>query len=170
MLRRVSWSRYIQLVDNAMSDFSDKLGRPPRAAWMRILALAEPEDLATCATPLIDVPYDLLRAPETGLVMLRGRMGATGSAFNLGEATVTRCVVRLADGLEGHAYVLGRNAAHARMAALCDALLQDEAQAGVLCDQVIVPLAHKLQTKRQVDAGKAAATKVDFFTLVRGDD
>ena len=70
----------------------------------------------------------MIRPPETGLVMLRGRMGGTGGAFNLGEATVTRCAVRTAKGHEGHAYVMGRNHGHAKIAAVCDALLQDESQ------------------------------------------
>ena len=68
----------------------------------------------------------MMRGPEIGLVMLRGRMGATGNAFNVGETTVTRCTVRLASGTEGHAYVQGRNGEHAKRAALCDALFQEQ--------------------------------------------
>ena len=75
--------------------------------WMRLLALAEWTDLDARSRDLAGHPHDVLRAPETGLVMLRGRMGATGAAFNLGEATVTRCAVRLTTGEEGHAYVHG---------------------------------------------------------------
>ncbi len=112
----------------------------------------------------------MLRAPESGLVMLRGRMGATGSAFNLGEATVTRCAIRLAQGHEGHAYVMGRNAAHARLAALCDGLLQTQDHAARVMERVIMPLETRLQQSHIEAAGKAAATKVDFFTMVRGDD
>ena len=135
---------------------------------MRILSLSSWHDLEACAQPYADTAHDLLRAPETGLVMLRGRMGATGAAFNLGEATVTRCAVRLACGTEGHAYVMGRNAAHARLAAICDALLQSDP--AELPERVIAPLEAKLRA-RQVEAStKAAATKVDFFTMVRGDD
>ena len=95
-------------------------------------------------------------------------MGATGAAFNLGEATVTRCAVRLGDGTEGHAYVMGRNAAHARLAAVCDALLQSGDTN--LSETVIAPLEAKLQTAQVEASTKAAATKVDFFTMVRGDD
>lgn len=97
-------------------------------------------------------------------------MGATGAAFNLGEATVTRCAVRLGDGCEGHAYVMGRNASHARLAAICDALLQNPESSHAITEKVITPLEAKLRD-RQVEAStKAAATKVDFFTMVRGDD
>ena len=140
----------------------------PRAAWMRVLSLSAWNDLESCAKDYADAAHETLRAPETGLVMLRGRMGATGAAFNLGEATVTRCAVRLADGSEGHAYVMGRNGAHARLAAICDALLQGDVSG--VAEKVIAPLDAKLRA-RQVEAStKAAATKVDFFTMVRGDD
>ncbi len=137
---------------------------------MRLLALADYADLERLAGDYISVPHDMLRKPESGMVMLRGRMGSTGAPFNLGEATVTRCAVRLASGAEGHAYVMGRNAAHARLAALCDALLQQPDVQGGVKSTVLDPLEKTLQTRRISDAGKAAATKVDFFTMVRGDD
>ena len=135
---------------------------------MRVLSLSAWDDLESCAKQYADTAHEVLRAPETGLVMLRGRMGATGAAFNLGEATVTRCAVRLANGGEGHAYVMGRNAAHARLAAICDALLQT-GESG-MSETVIEPLEAKLQAAQAEASTKAAATKVDFFTMVRGDD
>jgi alpha-D-ribose 1-methylphosphonate 5-triphosphate synthase subunit PhnG len=99
--------------------------------------------------------------------MVRGRMGGTGSPFNLGEATVTRCSVKLASGTEGHGYVMGRNAAHAMRMAICDAVYQDT-------PATLVPVLDALEevlTKSRIEtAAKAAATKVDFFTMVRGDD
>lgn len=112
----------------------------------------------------------MMRAPETGLVMLRGRMGGTGAAFNLGEAAVTRCAVRIGSGLEGHAYIMGRNGEHAKAAAICDALLQDEARHAQVNATVVAPLALLLEERRNAADCKAAATKVDFFTLVRGEN
>lgn len=137
---------------------------------MRLLALADSTDLAVLAGPYASTPHVTLRAPETGMVMLRGRMGATGAAFNLGEATVTRCAVRLADGVQGHAYVMGRGAGHARLAAVCDALLQTPTHHEEITQAVLEPIAAKLVAQQAAEAGKAAATKVDFFTMVRGDD
>lgn len=145
-------------------------GVAERAAWMRVLSLSAWNDLESCAAQLASTPHEVLRAPETGLIMLRGRMGATGAAFNLGEATVTRCAVRLADGTEGHAYVMGRNAGHARLAAICDALLQAPGSGAGIAEAVIAPLAERLTAARAAASCKAAATKVDFFTMVRGDD
>ena len=142
----------------------------PRAAWMRLLALSSWQELDRVATEFRSEPHELLRSPETGMVMLRGRMGATGAAFNLGEATVTRCAVKLADGLEGHAYVMGRNGEHARTAALCDALLQRPGLHDTIQARVLAPLEQKLLERDMTAASKAAATKVDFFTMVRGDD
>jgi alpha-D-ribose 1-methylphosphonate 5-triphosphate synthase subunit PhnG len=153
-----------------MTTTSPSGGLTGRAAWMRILSLSPWSELEPLARDFLSIPHDLLRAPEAGLVMLRGRMGATGAAFNLGEATVTRCAVRLAGGTEGHAYVMGRNAAHARLAAVCDALLQTPEQGRAVGARVIAPLEARLQQTHIEAAGKAAATKVDFFTMVRGDD
>ena len=109
----------------------------------------------------------ILRKPETGLVMVRGRMGSTGAAFNLGEATVTRCSIKLQSGTEGHGYVMGRNADHALRMAVCDAVYQDEPDRLL---PVLDALEDVLTRSRIETASKAAATKVDFFTMVRGDD
>ena len=145
-------------------------GHTGRAAWMRILSLAPWRDLEELAEPYAATPHVMLRPPEAGLVMLRGRMGSTGAAFNLGEATTTRCAVRLADGAEGHAYVMGRNGAHAKLAAVLDALLQTAEHGEEVRERVIDPLAQRLNQSNVAAAAKAAATKVDFFTMVRGDD
>ena len=141
-----------------------------RQAWMRLLALSSWNDLNACTDSFAATPFDMIRPPETGLVMLRGRIGGTGSAFNLGEATVTRCAVRTAKGHEGHAYVMGRNHGHAKLAAVCDALLQDENQYAEVDAQVLQPLQKRMAEQRSLAAHKAAATKVDFFTLVRGEN
>jgi alpha-D-ribose 1-methylphosphonate 5-triphosphate synthase subunit PhnG len=141
-----------------------------RAGWMRILSMSSWNALEEMAGDFAATPHAYLRAPESGLVMLRGRMGATGAPFNFGEATVTRCAVRLASGQEGHAYVMGRNAAHVRLAAICDALLQTPDRADDVMSRVITPLEARLQQHHVAAAARAAATKVDFFTMVRGDD
>jgi alpha-D-ribose 1-methylphosphonate 5-triphosphate synthase subunit PhnG len=137
---------------------------------MRILSLSAWSDVESCAGRIAETPHEILRAPETGLVMLRGRMGATGAAFNLGEATVTRCAIRLSNGTEGHSYVMGRNTAHARLAAICDALLQACETHAEVSEKVVGPLEAKLRAAQVTVSTKAAATKVDFFTMVRGDD
>ncbi len=138
-----------------------------RKGWMSLLAKAPPARLAALMPDLPD--HALLRAPEVGAVMVRGRTGATGAPFNLGEMTVTRCSVRLTEGAVGHAWVQGRDKAHALRAAVVDALMQTPESAGLhAC--VLAPLAAEAELARAVRAGKAAATKVDFFTMVRGED
>ena len=109
-----------------------------------------------------------LRPPEIGAVMVRGRAGGTGAPFNLGEMTVTRCTLRLEDGRVGHAYIPGRDQAHAEAAAICDALLQG-AEAARVHAQIIAPLKDKAEAGRNTQAARAEATKVDFFTMVRGE-
>jgi alpha-D-ribose 1-methylphosphonate 5-triphosphate synthase subunit PhnG len=106
------------------------------------------------------------RPPEIGLIMARGRVGGEGGAFNLGEVSATRCVVTLRSGEVGHACVLGRDKAHARAAALVDALMQTDAAADIRRG-VIEPLARAERARREDAARKAAATKVEFFTMAR---
>ncbi len=110
-------------------------------------------------------PHERLRGPETGLVMVRGRQGGDGAPFNLGEMTVTRCTIRLAGGAIGHAYVAGRDAAQAEWAAVLDAALQDPARHPALMAAVILPLEAEEEARRGARARKAAATRVEFFTL-----
>lgn len=130
--------------------------------------------LARAAAPLLarlfpDLPaHHLLRGPEIGTVMVRGRTGGTGAPFNLGEVTVTRCTVRMDCGTVGHAHVQGRDRDHARRAAVLDALLQTEA-APDLRARVLAPLTQAETEARDLRARKAAATRVEFFTMVRGE-
>ncbi len=141
-----------------------------RQAWMSVLARSPVDRVAQRWQAFTDQEgaqeYVRLRAPETGLVMVRGRAGGDGAAFNLGEVTMTRCSVRLADGTVGHGYVAGRSHRHAELAAVVDGLMQTLA-APRLREQVIGPLADALAGQRRVEAEKTAATRVDFFTMVR---
>lgn len=137
-----------------------------RQGWMGLLARAKPARLAALMPDL--PPHSVLRGPEVGAVMVRGRVGGSGQPFNLGEMTVTRCSVRLATGAVGHAHVQGRDKAHALRAAVVDALMQGDAAA--IRAQVLDPLDAEETTARATRAAKAAATKVEFFTLVRGED
>ena len=142
-----------------------------RQQWMGVLARAEEASLAGLVAALDESPdYEPLRGPETGLVMVRGRAGGSGKPFNLGEMTVTRCSVRTGDGYLGHAYVGGRRPDHAERAALIDALLQCPNRHDALAERIIEPLEKAERDRREARARESAATKVDFFTLVRGED
>ena len=112
--------------------------------------------------------HELLRAPEIGTVMVRGRAGAVGAPFNLGEMTVTRCSVRLPSGAVGHGHVQGRDREAARVAALIDAACED-GQGAALEQAILAPLRAEAEGRKAARATRAAATKVEFFTMVRGD-
>ncbi|MDA7948958.1 MAG: phosphonate C-P lyase system protein PhnG [Hyphomicrobiaceae bacterium] len=142
-----------------------------RQQWMGILARAEETSLAQLVAGLDDLPeHDFLRRPESGLVMVRGRAGGSGKAFNLGEMTVTRCTVRTEDGTLGHAYVAGRRPDHAARAALTDALLQHKTRRDEIMRRVIVPLEQEETARCETKQAESADTRVDFFTLVRGEN
>ncbi|MEQ9556955.1 MAG: phosphonate C-P lyase system protein PhnG [Rhodospirillales bacterium] len=146
-------------------------GLEGRAEWIGLLARAAEADLEAAwralAPDLAATQYEVLRAPQQGLAMVRGRAGGDGQAFNLGEMTVTRCSLRLADGTVGHGYVAGRSARHAELAALFDGLLQTETWADRIMERVIAPVRASRAMARVRVAAKTAATKVEFFTLVR---
>jgi alpha-D-ribose 1-methylphosphonate 5-triphosphate synthase subunit PhnG len=140
-----------------------------RRAWLSVLAKARAAELTDAWEALAARPgYRALRAPEMGLVLVRGRMGGLGDAFNLGEMTVTRAAVRLDSGETGIAYVAGRDRRHAEIAAAVDAMMQSEALREQVEEPVVGRLRSAHEARQAVAARKAAATTVDFFTMVTG--
>lgn len=141
-----------------------------RRAVMAVLAQAQSDEIARGLAQVGDIDFTELRPAETGLVMLRGRIGGDGAPFNAGEATVTRAAVQIASGEKGFAYVFGRDARKAQLAALCDALWQTKTHRQSVEQHVLAPLRAAQNEQRAVKRAQTAATRVDFFTLVRGED
>ncbi|MEL7281153.1 MAG: phosphonate C-P lyase system protein PhnG [Pseudomonadota bacterium] len=138
---------------------------------MGILAHANADDLAQRFAGLADLPrWQFIRRPETGLVMVRGRIAAEGAPFNFGEATVTRAVVALDSGETGFAYALGRDHEKAERSAIVHALWKRHDFRDAVETNVLAPLQQQLDEADDKTRGEVAATKVDFFTLMRGDD
>lgn len=141
-----------------------------RAGWMRVLALAASDELERAMHGLGPLPdRRWLRPPETGMTMVQGRSGGTGARFNLGEMTVTRCALSLPDGEIGIAYVQGRSARHAEHAALADALLQSPLWHARIEADVLEPLRVSRRERLARRGAAVAETRVDFFTMVRGE-
>jgi alpha-D-ribose 1-methylphosphonate 5-triphosphate synthase subunit PhnG len=145
---------------------------PRRQRWLSILAKSPPDRLAALFERLIDafgpIPkHDVLRRPEIGLVMVRGRISGTGAAFCAGEMTTTRAAIRLETGQVGIGYVAGRHARHAEITALLDALGQHDSWREPVESQVVAPLEAEAQGRHLALAARAAATRVDFFTVAR---
>jgi phosphonate C-P lyase system protein PhnG len=145
-----------------------------RQRWMRAFALADADSLHRKLAAVTSCPpYTFLRKPEAGMVMLEGRAGNTGLRFNLGEMLVTRCAVRMATtggDVSGHAFVAGNRAAHAEAAAVLDALMQQPEYADALEKELVEPLLSAWERKCRETAEETAKTRVDFFTMVRGED
>lgn len=138
-----------------------------RQHWMSVLARADLDALESYWQNLTQRPgYRCLRKPEIGLAMVRGRAGGTGAPFNLGEVTLTRCVVELTAGAQGFGYVSGRSRRHAELAALFDGLMQEDGDHHG--PALIQPLHRQWLAQREQTSRKAAATKVNFMTMVRG--
>jgi alpha-D-ribose 1-methylphosphonate 5-triphosphate synthase subunit PhnG len=145
-------------------------GRSARQDWMAVLARASRSEIEGIIGRLGGVPrHTLLKPAETGTVMIEARAGGAGRRFNLGEATMTRCVVRLEGGELGFSYALGTDKQKALQAAIIDAWLQNEQGAALVASE-IAPLAARQAEAREFASRKAARTKVDFFAMVRGQE
>ncbi|MEO5660368.1 MAG: phosphonate C-P lyase system protein PhnG [Polaromonas sp.] len=141
-----------------------------RTRWLGVLARASRSELEQALTTLDKLPpIEHVRPPEPGMVMLRGRVGGTGDAFNLGEATVTRCALRVGVGALGVGYTLGRDRRKAELVALFDALLQDDTRQVQLEREVVQPMQRRQAAQRDAAGRSAAESKVEFFTFVRGE-
>jgi alpha-D-ribose 1-methylphosphonate 5-triphosphate synthase subunit PhnG len=140
-----------------------------RQAAMAVLAHSDAAEIADRLGAVAVPPYENLREGENGLVMVRGRIGGDGAPFNLGEATISRAAVRLATGEVGFGYTLGRDRDKARMIALCDALVQSNEFSEAVEANVLAPLRAAVSARRNQKAAETAATRVDFYTMVRGE-
>jgi alpha-D-ribose 1-methylphosphonate 5-triphosphate synthase subunit PhnG len=139
-----------------------------RQGWMQVLARAG-RALHHYDEQLRDCDHSFIRPAQTGMAMVRAAMGGHGAPFNLGEMTVSRCVVQMADGRQGFSFVAGRDCRHAELAALADAHLLGPDQ-GWWLRTLIEPLAAEQQRERRSRHERSVATQVDFVTMVRGDD
>src|SRR5205809_8128677 len=140
-----------------------------RKAVMAVLAHSEPAEISVRLNAIELPDHENLREPENGLVMVRGRIGGDGAPFNLCEATVSRAAVRLSTGEVGFGYTLGRDREKARLIALCDAMVQSAELAGAIETQVVAPLRAAMIERQNRKVAEAAATRVDSYTLVRGE-
>ena len=140
-----------------------------RKSWLSILAKSSFSEIQTLWEKLeLNLEWELIRKPEIGMVMVQGRTGGNGQPFNLGEMTVTRAAVRLKNGYAGLGYVQGRSKKQAELCAVIDATLQTPTNHSKVVNNLITPLKDNLDRLKKHRSKKAANTKVDFFTLVRG--
>lgn len=139
-----------------------------RQRWLSLLAKAPAVRLEALWGGFGSVPaYTLLRRPEIGLVMVQGRISGSGAPFAAGEMTVTRAAVRLESGQIGIGYVGGRYPRQAEIVAAIDALGHLHEWHDRIETEIVTPLMGEAEARRQLVATRAAATKVDFFTVAR---
>lgn len=155
----------------------DSAADSPRRDWahrqvlMRLCALANEKELSLAVQQVSPFPEVRdVRAAETGLVMVRGRTGGDGQPFNFGEVTVSRATIALPDGILGFGYVLGRSTAKARLAAIIDALGQTQTHGARIRQEIEASTGERVVRERRVRAAEVLATRVDFFTMQRGED
>ncbi len=150
-----------------------------RQQWLSLMAKTPLEDLKDqwthCLKTTQLIPENIeqyaqaIRPIQTGLVQVRGRMGGNGNRFNVGDMTVTRAAINC-EGFQGFGYIAGRSKTHANLIALLDALLQNPQYQVVLQSSLLTPLADLRHKVLQTNVEKTAETRVEFFTVVRGED
>lgn len=141
-----------------------------RKRYLAILARSSAAELEEARLLLGDLPaVHYVRPAEVGMAMLRGRIGGTGDAFNLGEATVTRCALRVGGAPLGVGYTLGRERRKAELIAMFDSLLQGGEQSALIQREVISVYGAKQSARADASRQAAATSKVEFFTFVRGE-
>jgi alpha-D-ribose 1-methylphosphonate 5-triphosphate synthase subunit PhnG len=165
-----NFTQAVRSMNTAPDDLPRDALQKRRQAAMAVLAHSMTEDITRFMIAVTVPAHDELRAAENGLVMVRGRTGGDGAPFNLGEATVSRAAVRLASGEVGIGYTLGRDREKARLIALCDAMIQTADHADAIETHVLTPLRNQIVAARAQKASETAATRVDFYTLVRGEN
>lgn len=151
--------------DNNADTFSRKNALDILAAASADILAEQFEALAPTLPTAVPV-----RGPEIGAVMIRGKVGGGGAAFNLGEASVTRATVKLASGEIGHSIILGRDERKALIVAHLDALRQIPDWVGQIDSKIVRPALDAMNAGKLRRAEETEATRVDFFTVARGED
>lgn len=140
-----------------------------RQEWISLLGSADPvwlEKQNTCLN--LDLEPVFIVKPETGMIMMQARQDGSGPRFNLGEVTVSRCILKLGTTM-GYSMVMGSNLRHAQLAALFDALLQKPEQGLNLQNNLVPKLRQIRDQKRREYKEDIETSKVEFFTLKRGE-
>jgi alpha-D-ribose 1-methylphosphonate 5-triphosphate synthase subunit PhnG len=152
---------------NGMTGSSDI--NEQRKEWITLLGSADPDWLEQQKTALgLNPTPDFMVRPETGMIMMQARQDGAGPRFNLGEVTVSRCILKL-DGVMGYAMVMGADLRHAELAALFDAMLQMPEPGHKLWADIIPALRQRQKESRDKAARDARSSKVEFFTMKRGE-
>jgi len=147
-----------------------KLAPEDRKALLATLANTESQALVSAWRALeIEPEYTLLKQPEIGMVMVKAKTGGNGSPFNMGEMTVTRTVLQLHSHEMGYGYTAGRDKDKSLTIALIDACYQVEGWQEQIEEKLVQPLRKDLQQARSQHQETVDRTKVNFFTMVRGE-
>jgi alpha-D-ribose 1-methylphosphonate 5-triphosphate synthase subunit PhnG len=140
-----------------------------RESWIGLLGSADPADLEAGLEGLEGSEYARITGPETGMLMVQAKADGSGSRFNLGEMTVSKCILEVQGKFMGSGWVMGSDLRHAELAALFDGLLQDPAHHDHLMTTLIPRLEEKERIRRERLLKDVSDTKVEFFTLKRGE-
>jgi alpha-D-ribose 1-methylphosphonate 5-triphosphate synthase subunit PhnG len=136
---------------------------------MEVFSLTGPEALEAEFAKIKNAPpYVFLKKPASGMIMVRGRVSGSGRLANIGEMLISRCVVDL-QGFTGCGYTPFESLRHCELAAVLDALAQHPDFAEE-CLRLEEGLRARLREKEAAELEEAEGTRVEFFTVRRGED
>ena len=144
-----------------------------RKAAMAALAQATRDELGASGTkPACPRTPKRCAAPRPAWSRVRGRIGGGGAPFNLGEATVTRATVRLPAGADRPRLCArprqGEGAARRDRSTRSGSDRRHARRRSR--PRSLAPLRDGRPRPTRKRRAETAATKVDFFTMVRGED
>ncbi|MFQ5904751.1 MAG: phosphonate C-P lyase system protein PhnG [Candidatus Binatia bacterium] len=138
-----------------------------RKKRFEILAQADSATLLPIADEILRaIEVDVLKKPETSLVMLRALDSVTGRPFNVGEVFVTECEVRLGNHV-GYSLIMGEEVERALAAAVIDVALESGQGSASSIEESLWQEEQHLQTNRKEEIALIGRTRVNF-EIVKG--
>lgn len=138
-----------------------------RKKRFEILARADSATLSPIAEEVLrTAKVDVLKKPETSLVMLRALDSITGDPFNMGEVLVTECEVRLGNHV-GYSLIMGEEPERALAAAIIDAALESGRASAPSIEGKLWQEEQRLRTERRQENALIGRTRVNFEIVRR---
>ena len=138
-----------------------------RKKRFEILAQTDSAALLPIADEILQTTeVEVLKKPETSLVMLRASDSITGSPFNMGEVLVTESEVRLGNHI-GYSLIMGEEPQRSLAAAIIDAALESGHASAFSIEEKLWEEERRLREERKQENALIGRTRVNFEIVRR---
>jgi alpha-D-ribose 1-methylphosphonate 5-triphosphate synthase subunit PhnG len=132
-----------------------------RKTQFEILARASSAIIPIAEEILRSADIELIKKPQTFLLMARATDSVTSCPFNLGEILVTEAEVRLGTYI-GYSLIMGEEPEKALAAAVIDAALQGDDVCRSLIEEKLLQEKRRHEMEQQQEFSLVAQTRVEF--------